>query len=262
MHKPTWRVISILNYISRQGKAGLVECASAIDIPVGTIYPILQTLSDVGYLNYDSQTRQYSIGLDFFLAGSRYAAIDNGYSSMSRILSDAAGRCGGETVHLARLDGGNVLYLMKIESTCSVRTYSSVGISLPAYGTALGKALLSDLDERQVMELYPDGLKPITENTITSFDVLFSQLDDVRRCGFAYEREESNYDVACVAMPLRVNGRVMAAISVAMPVFRYSVAKKNTIENELAGIRDSIEAILPYMLGNMAKGGYDGKSNT
>ena len=250
MHKPTWRVISILNYISRQGKAGLVECASAIDIPVGTIYPILQTLSDVGYLNYDSQTRQYSIGLDFFLAGSRYAAIDNGYSSMSRILSDAAGRCGGETVHLARLDGGNVLYLFKIESTCSVRTYSAVGSVLPAYGTALGKALISELSADELRALYPEGLKPITENTITSFEILEAQLEEVRKTGFAYECEESNYDVRCIARPLRKDNRIVAAISVSLPVFRYTDEKRKKIEKELSKAGAQMETLLPYILGN------------
>ena len=247
MHKPTWRVVSILNYVSSNKGVTLVACSNALGIPVGTIYPILQTLVDMQYLSYDTSSRQYTTGLRLFLAGSVYATGENGYESVTEILRQSAEKCGGETMHLAKLEGGNVLYVIKVESTQSVRTYSSVGAILPAYGTSLGKALLSDLSLDELKNLYPDGLKPITRNTITSFDVLVSQLEEIRKTGFAYECEESNYDVRCIARPLRLTGHVVAAISVAMPVFRYSVSKKEQIEKELVRASSQIEKILPYM---------------
>ncbi len=247
MHKPTWRVISILNYVSSNKGVTLVECTNALGIPVGTIYPILQTLVDLQYLAYDNSSRKYTTGLRLFLAGSVYATGENGYESIREILRQSAEKSGGETMHLAKLEGGNVLYVIKVESTQSVRTYSAVGAILPAYGTSLGKALLSDLSLEAIKKLYPDGLKPITRNTITSFDVLMEQLEEIRRTGFAYECEESNYDVRCIARPLRVNGHVVAAISVAMPIFRYSAEKKERIEKELINAGNQIEKILPYM---------------
>lgn len=247
MHKPTWRVVSILNFISSGKGASLVECSNALGIPVGTIYPILQTLVDLQYLSYNAESRRYCTGLRLFLVGSSYVSGNNWYSSINSILSDSASRCGGETLHLAKLEGGNVLYIIKVESTQSVRTYSSVGVMLPAYGTALGKALLSDMSIEDLHRLYPDGLKKITPHTITSFEVLHTQLEEVRKTGFAYECEESNKDVRCIARPLRRNGHAVAAISVAMPVFRYDDEKKALIEKELAAAGTRIEEMLPYI---------------
>ncbi len=247
MHKPTWRVVAILNFVSSSRGVSLIECANELGIPVGTIHPILQTLVDMEYLSYNPESRKYSAGLRLFLAGSSYVSGNNWYSSINSILAETAEKCGGETVHLAKLENGNVLYIMKVESTRSVRTFSSVGVILPAYGTALGKALLSDMPLDEIHKLYPDGLKPLTKNTITSFDVLSSQLEQVRNTGFAYECEESNYDVRCIARPLRRNGRVVAAVSVAMPVFRYTENRKERIEEELVTASARIEEMLPYI---------------
>lgn len=247
MHKPTWRVVAILNYISSSRGVSLIECANALGIPVGTIHPILQTLVEMQYLSYNEESRKYSAGLRLFLAGSSYVSGNNWYASINSILKDTAEKCGGETVHLAKLEGGNVLYVIKVESTRSVRTFSSVGVILPAYGTALGKALLSGLPPDSILKLYPEGLKPLTKNTITSFDVLFSQLEEVRESGFAYECEESNYDVRCIARPLCKQGHVVAAVSVAMPVFRYTDSRKELIEAALMTASARIEEMLPYI---------------
>ena len=250
LHKPTWRVVSVLNYISANKGVTLAECSSALGIPVGTLYPILQTLLELEYVSMDYETRKYYPGLSMFLAGSAYISADSGYSSVKSILAKTAERCGGETMHFARLEGGNVLYLFKIESTCSVRTYSAVGSVLPAYGTALGKSLISELSADELRALYPEGLKPITENTITSFEILEAQLEEVRKTGFAYECEESNYDVRCIARPLRKDNRIVAAISVSLPVFRYTDEKRKKIENELSKAGAQMETLLPYILGN------------
>lgn len=247
LHNPTWRVLSALNHISSHKGVTLAECSEDLGIPVGTLYPILQTLVQMGYSEYDENTRKYYTGLRLFLAGSAYDINSNGYASIEKIIKVAAEKCGGETFHFAKLDGGNVLYIIKVESTQSVRTYSSVGLTIPAYGTALGKALLSGISHSEIKALYPEGLKAITKNTITSFDTLYSQLESIRKTGFAYESEESNYDVCCIAKPLFSGGRVVASISVAMPIFRYNDEKKALIESELSHAALQIEQFLPFM---------------
>lgn len=75
----------------------------------------------------------------------------------------------------------------------------------------------------------------------------YSQLESIRKTGFAYESEESIYDVCCIAKPLFSGGRVVASISVAMPIFRYNDEKKALIESELSHAALQIEQFLPFM---------------
>ena len=162
------------------------------------------------------------------------------------ILQSIAAEC-GETAHFGVLEAGKVLYLAKADSSEAVRMYSAVGRSLPAYATALGKALLSGVSRDQLTALYPDGLKPLTEHTITDMDKLYRQLCDVRSTGFAYESEESNNSICCIAVPVMLHKKNAASLSVAVPVFRYTEEKKRCIERCLKAAALSAGKILPYL---------------
>ena len=93
-----------------------------------------------------------------------------------------------------------------------------------ACATGVGKALLADYQLPQLKALYYDGLYPLTEHTITDFRLLADQLAEIRASGFAYECEESTRGIRCIGVPLRKSGKVVAALSVAFPLERYSDA--------------------------------------
>lgn len=149
----------------------------------------------------------------------------------------------GETCHLGVLSKGDVLYLAKVNSPQAIRMFSMTGRRLPAYSTAIGKALLRDLEPEQLRELYPDGLKALLPNTVTDFDALYGQLLEIRKQGFAYEQEESNENIRCIAVPLCTGGRVTAAMSVAIPTFRYTEKLRHKTEQllkEAAGYAERV----------------------
>ena len=247
MNSPTMRVIAILNLVaSHNGELTLSGIAKALTIPSSTIYPILGTLVEASFLDINPEKKTYSIGLRCFLSGMPFIVSNNSFSSISTILNELTAQT-GETTHFSRLDGGDVLYLLKVESPQPIRMYSALGKTLHAYGTALGKALLSDFSLNDLKRIYPDGLQPMTDNTITDFNVLKKQLDDVKKTGFAYECEESNIGVRCIARPIHKNGKVAAAISVGVPVFRYTEEKRKKIESLLIEASEKIEEIVPYL---------------
>ena len=247
MHSPTMRVVAILNIVaSHNGELTMSEISRLLSIPVGTICPILQTLVSTNFLELSRESRFYSVGIRSFLSGMPFIESNNSFASIRSVLEELTSGT-GETAHFSRLDGGNVLYLLKIESPQPIRMYSALGKTLPAYGTGLGKALLSECTLDELRQIYPNGLKPITKNTITDFDELYSQLQNVRETGFAYECEESNEGVLCIARPIRKNGRVCAAISVCVPIFRYSEEKRTLIESMLRNASEKIEEIVPYL---------------
>lgn len=244
-HKPTLRIIEILNLISskRQG-CRLSELSACLGIPMGTLSPIMHTLREKKYLSFDEQAQTYSLGIRLFEIGSRYMQCSNSFEDMTVIMQEMVQRC-GETVHLAVLDGPNVLYVAKVDSTEPIRMYSAIGKRLPAYSTAVGKALMADYTEEDLHRLYPEGLQALTGHTITDFAVLAAQLREVREKKMAYEREESNEMICCTARPIFKNGAAVAAMSITIPLFRWTEEKQAFIErllNEYAEYAGQIAA--------------------
>lgn len=238
MHQPTLRVLRVLEYVAADGGKRLADYSKALSIPKSTLLPILQTLCDQRYLRRDPADR-YLAGSALFSLG----ACLPGCFPFLRFVRDelrALVEEVGETCYCGVLEDGNVLYLDKAESTQPLRMLTSIGKRLPAYATGLGKALLCGRTEAELRALYPDGLKPLTEHTVTDYSVLARQVSQVRTEGYAWEREESTPHIACFAVPVKKHTAVVAAISVAIPLFRYEEAQRERI---IASLKEHGERI-------------------
>ena len=235
-------MLDILETVSGKNdlKLTLSNIARELHAPKSSIFPMLQTMVERGYLNYDEQTLTYSIGFKTYTVGMKYAENGCFYDDIDKILSEITEAC-QETSHFAELSGNEVLYLNKKDSPQPVRMYSVPGRTMPAYATGLGKALLSDKSDEELRKLYPDGLKPLTENTITSFERLEKQLEEVRKTGYAVEIEESNESIRCIAVPITVMGKIRYAISIAVPVYRYTQDKEEEIKKLLKEAKQQLE---------------------
>lgn len=120
-----------------------------------------------------------------------------------------------QTIQLAVLEGSEVLYVEVLAGHNRVRTPSRRGGRMPAHCTALGKALLAFSGPGPTIE---GPLERRTRRTITDLGELAVELREVRRSGIAYDREEAQEGLSCVAAPIiGFGGKAVAAISVAMP---------------------------------------------
>ena len=121
---------------------------------------------------------------------------------------------------------------------------SFVGKRLPAYATALGKAMLAALPAGQLRALYPRGLEPLTARTVTDFDKLEAQLEEVRRTGIAAEQEESSEMICCYAVAVgRPGGRPVCSVSVSLPVFRQMPERVEAIRRRLLEAKARLERL-------------------
>jgi IclR family KDG regulon transcriptional repressor len=243
-HRPTARVLDILELLASTNEGyTLTEIAKAIDAPKSTILPIVHTLCERKFLTLNNVTSQYIIGINAFMVGSaclKNMDILSLLKSELQYIVDAT----SETCQLGILvNGSNVLYLIKIDSPEPLRLVSFVGKQLPAYCTAIGKALISHYSLEQLRKAYPNGLKPMTANTITDFTVLFKELETIRTTGIAAEIGESNIDSQCLAVPLRKDDHIVAAISVSTPTYRATPEKLELIKNQLFKAQQKIESI-------------------
>jgi DNA-binding IclR family transcriptional regulator len=129
-----------------------------------------------------------------------------------------------ETVNLATLDQGMVLYIEVIESPHEFRLASRVGSRRSLHATALGKALASFLPEEQREKvLSAIQFQPVTANTIMNLVQFREELDIVRKQGYAVDEEETTLGARCVGAPILGAGQeVIAAVSVSGPITRIS----------------------------------------
>jgi DNA-binding IclR family transcriptional regulator len=110
---------------------------------------------------------------------------------------------------------------------------SAAGRRLPAHCTSVGKMLLASLPEHELSARVPDDaeLPGMTANSITDPAALREALVGIRRRGIAVETRESNPDVSCVAAPVRDrSGRVVAALSISVPMIRWSDERRAELE--------------------------------
>ncbi|MFK0154732.1 IclR family transcriptional regulator [Streptomyces sp. NPDC090493] len=130
-----------------------------------------------------------------------------------------------ETVHLAVLHDTDIVYVNKIHGHRAARSPSRIGARLPAYCTAVGKALLA-FDHDAAEAAVEEGLAGRTEYTLTDPDRFRTELRTVRRDGIAHDRQEAVLGLSCIAVPVMgPDGRPIAALSVAGADQRFDPAR-------------------------------------
>lgn len=214
------RTIELLEVLSRSDRPmTLTDLHRALNYPKSSLYMLLQTLVSRGWVEMDPQRSSYRIGVRALLVGTSYLDHDPVVRVAIRVMEQVR-RDVNETVHLARLDGSDVVYLASRESEHHLRVVSRVGRRLPAHATSLGKALLAERAPEAVDALLPKRLTALTATTVTERAALHDQLARFRAQGYAHEREENTPGLGCFAVALPYRTPVIDALSCSVPVAR------------------------------------------
>lgn len=247
--KSALRTVALLELLAERADrpARLDELAEEMDVPRSSMYQLLQTLVDCGWVRSDTTGSLYGIGIRTLLTGTSYLDSDLSVRTIRPYLDEASDAL-GETIHLARLDGPNVVYLATRESHEYLRTISRVGRRVPAHAGALGKALLA---ERLDTELpLPDGpLTAFTPNTHTDRTALVADLGRIRERGYAIDREETVTGLAGFGFALRHDVPATDAISCSVPVARLTDEHQSRVVSVMREIQTEIENLLSRVAG-------------
>ncbi|NJI58031.1 IclR family transcriptional regulator [Microbacterium oxydans] len=220
--KSAGRALEIIEHLAATDAQTFPELLGALGLPRSSAHGLLRTLVDAGWVELDPVSKRYSLGLKAWQIGQRYDGhrllLEAGPALM-RALTDET----GETVQMARLDGVENVYIAISPSPNPMRLASNVGMRLHAHATGIGKALLSTLDDDDVMRrLHQVAIPRLTARTITDPDEILAVIEKGRDVGFFVDDEEFIDGCRCVAMPLTwpEETGVAAALSVTMPTSR------------------------------------------
>lgn len=195
----------------------VVELHRLTGYPRSSLHQLLHTLAASRWIDMSEDGARVAIGAQALVVGTSYLDRDQAIPYASPVLESIRDEI-GYTTHYARLEGDSVLYLATREPSNSHRRTSRIGRKLPAYCTALGKALLSQLTAEERAGVIGEGELPaLTPSTVTLPETLDEQLSEVRRRGFSTEYEESTPGVVCVAAPVQYRIPATDAISCSMP---------------------------------------------
>jgi len=236
--------------LQHSSSISIMEISKKLKIYPSTIHRILNTLKYRGYVEQNPVNQKYQLGLKLVELGmARYHQIDL-VKEAHPFLKELVDLC-NETVHLGILDQEEVLYIAKEDCPRTIRMVSQVGRRAPLHSTALGKILLAYLPEKEREEIIAHkNFSCFTEHTITEKKELEKELEQVKKQGFALDREENEKDVYCIAAPIKnYQEEVIAAISISSPVYRIDINKKNHLKEALIEISKKISK----RLGNKEK---------
>ena len=248
------RAVSILNVFSvDEPELGVTEIAERVGLHKSTVHRFMVNLDAAGLVERNPRSGRYRLGLHIFELGGlvmqRMNLWDEALPFLEGLVRDT-----GETGHLAVLEGGEAIYIERVEARRPLRVPSAIGRGYPAHATNLGKVLLADLPRERLVEIVAaHGLASYTRNTITDLPQLEEELERIRIQGYAIDDEEYDEGLRCIGAGVRDHsGRVVSALGIGGPVTRITPERVE----ELAQLVMTAAAGLSRRLGAHQSGAY------
>ncbi len=218
------------------GSASLAAVTERAAVSKSNGCRILRTLVALGYVRQNTD-RDYELTprLSRLTRPASEAAM---VAAVDPVLRDLRDRT-GETVNFAVLDGEMVRYLVVHESRHPLRRVADADDRDPFYTTALGRALVSQLDPaRQAHLLAGAVLTPRTEKTDTDREHIRDALAQAHKDGYAVEHDQCDLGVTCIGAPMMTDGEPLAAVSLSIPTVRCREASLSELIEAVRGTAD------------------------
>lgn len=226
------RAVLILDAFAAAGgdmELGITELSETTGLAKSVVSRAVAPLVAGGYLEQNPRTRRYRVGLRAFELGLRYLRRPGAREAALMLLDDMV-RETGHTAYLGVLDGRECVVLAAVEGSDRLRVVVSAGERAPVHVTAMGKAIMAQLDDDAREELLVGGWpRELGGWRILSPDALRADLELTRRRGYAVTQHDGYPGVWAVGAalsralpadgPRTANGERLMAVSVDIPAF-------------------------------------------
>ncbi|MBW2028725.1 MAG: IclR family transcriptional regulator [Deltaproteobacteria bacterium] len=195
------RVLSC--FVPYNEELGTVEIAKRLGFHKATVSRILLILAAQGYLRQDPETRKFSLGPAVIELGTAiHRSLSNNLTNIAKPHVDKLRNSLRETIVLEVVRGKNAIIAYVAEGPGPIRIKGTIGDMRPAHAAAGAKAILAFSPPDMKARLLSTHLEPLTPNTITEPEILHRQLEEIRKQGFAIDREEVNVGINAVGVPV------------------------------------------------------------
>jgi DNA-binding IclR family transcriptional regulator len=241
------RALDILEIVVRsKDQLGVSEIGKKLGLHKSTVYRLISTLEQKGYIKKEEVYDKYKVGIKLFeLSNSAINKLDI-RKEVRPLLEELMNKT-KETVHLGVLDDNEVVYIDKVQTTQTIM-YSMVGLRAPVHCTGLGKAILAYSSEDVVNRIISaDNFKKFTEHTITNPEDLKNHLKMIKERGYSIDDREHEENIRCISAPIFDNqGRVIAAFSVTGPSIRMTMKRLMSYTDLVDEYRIKMNRLMGY----------------
>ncbi|WP_433798960.1 IclR family transcriptional regulator [Actinomycetospora sp. CA-084318] len=207
-------------FLSREETLGVSELARRLGLGKSAVHRLLATLAAEGLVTR-AENGGYRLGMVMFELGEAVRSHMDLHAAAGPVLVELRAQT-GESSQVGVLDGDEVVYVDRLESTHSLRLFHETGRRVPLHCTSSGKVLLAAMPAERQEAIIGRGFPALTPNTIVAPDAVRAELAVVARRGWAEAIDEREIGVASLAAPVRgPGGDVVAAISVGAPATRF-----------------------------------------
>jgi IclR family transcriptional regulator, acetate operon repressor len=238
-------VLSLFNKSPEWTQSGIAE---ATELPMPTVYRLCSTLVAAGFLERERGGNRFHCGVALIELASRALSSLAPLDLVTEYLQALADTT-GETANLGILVGGDVVYLRSAAGERLLRPQVAAGSRAPAYCSAIGKCLVSQLDPAEARSAVgPEPYPARTRHTLTTWRTLSAALAEVRAEGIAESNQE--YELGLYSLATSVSsidaGRP-SAISVSPPTSRATKSDRRLLTTELRRAGDAIGLAMRLM---------------
>lgn len=240
------RALSLLNALSEHNQGlSLSAVAHEVGLPTSTAHRLLTTLQNERYVRFDADHSAWLVGVQAFKAGSAFLRSRDLVATSRPYMRRLMEQC-GETVNLAVLDRGEVIYLAQTETHKMMRAIAKPGGRAEIFSSGVGKALLAFMPDSDATQLL-QGISfcQETENTLANVDDLQNDLNVIKQRGYAVDDEENAIGLRCVAAVIfDENANPMAGLSVSGPAARITEARIPVLGSAVSKVAAEITAAI------------------
>lgn len=221
--------LRLLSTLARDDRVSVTQAAADLGVAPSTAHRLLSTLRYRGFAAQPHGERDYVPGpaLTELRTAPRaqFDLVGAAHPHMIRLQQEL-----GETCHLMVRHGREVRFLASVESNQPLRVSSRAGQVMPAHLTSGGKLLLGELGQEDLALLYPASGVPDLDLDAAGVQRLHREVRSARRRGYRVNNGGSERGIAAVATCVRNGtGQALGAVSVSVPVVRYSSARVREI---------------------------------
>ena len=245
------RGLQILTILAEADQpVGVTEMARILKVDKSSAFRLLHTLANHGFVEQDSDTRRYGLGLRI-VELSRQMLDRIELRGMAKPYLRELQHQTGESAHLAVLSGGHVVYVEQEESNATLNVNTEIGRHGPLHCTAIGKALVAHLSPEDLAGVLEQSeLTRYTPRTMTTLRELIPHLESVRERGYAVDDEEFDSGVRCVAAAIRdYRGKIVASMGVSGPSIRVTLERVPELGQTVLQAAGQISRLLGYQEG-------------
>ncbi|WP_162419684.1 IclR family transcriptional regulator [Microvirga brassicacearum] len=219
------------------GNQTLVDLIRESELSRSTTHRLLSTLVAHGYLSYSS--KRYDLGFKLLELGEKKKRSLDFVETLRPTLQEYAERV-GDTLHLAILDGPDIILVERIAGRRELQIRSHVGQRAPAYRTAVGKALIG----RRPSHTWNAYLQNIPKHYARNMTEIRSEFENAKRRRFATDFEEVSLGTCGVAAAFRVNQFVDAAVSINGATVYFQNDRLTQLSSTVIEMADRFQSIL------------------